>query len=405
VQVHGKPVERAVAGERTALNLAVPKEELHRGQTIVTPQTLTPTHRFEAWLELSKDAKPLKDRSRVHLHAFTTEVIAEVALIGAKELKPGEQGFAQLRIQREAEPLLLLPGDRFIARSFSPVVTIGGGRVLDPHPLNKRLSGEARTKFLEILRDGSAAQQLLARIERRGSLGITNAEIVRETGWTPKQIEPLAAQLQRERKIVAADGAWISAAAWESASNSILAELKQFHQKNPLAPGVGKEMLKDRLELGGAVFSGLLISLVSGKQIVFSNDLVHLAGHKVVMRSDESAAQKTIEDAFRIAGLRVPAIKEVLQELSIDRIRAQKIVTLLLRDKALVKISEDLVFHHTALESLKQLMQREKAKSPQMDVARFKDLTGISRKYAIPLLEWLDRERVTRRVGEGRVIL
>ncbi|MEO8726836.1 MAG: selenocysteine-specific translation elongation factor [Acidobacteriaceae bacterium] len=406
IQVHGRTVERASAGERTAVNLAsVAKEELHRGQTLVQPQTLAPTHRFEAWLELSQTASPLKHKSRVHVHAFTAEAVAEVSLHGGRELKPGMQGFAQLRIAHQADPMLLSPGDRFIIRSFSPVVTIGGGRVLDPHPHNKRLSGEALLRFLQTLRDGTAMEQLLARIERRGGQGITVGDALGETGWAESRIEALAKQLEDRGEIVAAEGAWISAAAWQSARDAILVELGRFHEKNPLAAGVGKELLKDRVELDGPVYSALLSVLVKEKKIVFSNDLIHLTGHRIILRTEESAAQQTIEAAFTRAGLKVPAVKEVLQELPIDRIRAQKIVTLLLRDKALIKVTEELLFHRSALESLKQMMQRERTKSPQLDVARFKDLTGVSRKYAIPLLEWLDRERVTRRVGEGRVIL
>jgi selenocysteine-specific elongation factor len=406
LQVHGESADRGMAGERTAVNLAgVAKEELHRGQTLIVPATLAPTHRFEAWLELSADAKPLKDRARVHLHAFTAEVIAEVALHGMKELKAGAQGFAQLRIAKEDEPMLLVPGDRFIMRQFSPVITIGGGRVLDAHPHNKRLSGEPLQQFLTTLRDGTPAEQLFARIRRRGAAGMEATDIVRETGWTAKQTQDVAEQLVREKIIVRVADLWMDAAEWAAASERVLTELKRFHEKNPLAQGIGRELLRDKSRLSEAGYAALIQTLASKKQLVCANDLVHLAGHKVVMRSEESEAQQMLENAFRSTGLAVPALKDVLNGLKIDRIRAQKIVALLLRDKVLVKVTEDLVFHYSALESLKQILQREKSASTRLDVARFKDLTGISRKYAIPLLEWLDRERITRRVGDARQIL
>jgi selenocysteine-specific elongation factor len=123
------------------------------------------------------------------------------------------------------------------------------------------------------------------------------------------------------------------------------------------------------------------------------------------MKDEEAEAKQVIESAFSAAGLKVPALKEVMLGLKIDRNRAQKIVTLLLRDRLLVKLSDDLVFHRDALEQLKQQVRSMKTQSPQIDVARFKDVTGVSRKYAIPLLEYLDRERVTRRVGDARQIL
>jgi selenocysteine-specific elongation factor len=153
------------------------------------------------------------------------------------------------------------------------------------------------------------------------------------------------------------------------------------------------------------VFTASLDLLVREKNIEAAGDLVRLPGHGVVMKDEEAESKKKIEEAFASAGLKVPALHEVIGGLKVDKTRAQKIVTLLLRDKLLVKISEELVFHRSALEELRRLVAAQKAKSPKMDVAKFKELTGVSRKYAIPLLEYLDRERVTKRVGDAREIL
>ena len=153
------------------------------------------------------------------------------------------------------------------------------------------------------------------------------------------------------------------------------------------------------------VFAAAMDMLVRERKLALAGEIVNLPGRGVVMKDEETESKKIIEAAFASADLKVPALKDVLAGLKLDQARAQKIVTLLLRDKVLVKISEDLVFHRGALEDLRKRMASEKAKSPKIDVARFKDLTGVSRKYAIPLLEYLDRERVTRRVGDERVIL
>jgi selenocysteine-specific elongation factor len=153
------------------------------------------------------------------------------------------------------------------------------------------------------------------------------------------------------------------------------------------------------------VFNAVLDSLVRDKKLETSAEIVRAAGRGVVMKDEESESKKIIEQAFANAGLKVPALKDVLAGVKVDRVRAQKIVTLLLRDRVLVKLSDDLVFHRDALEQLRKLMAGAKARSPKIDVAEFKDLTGVSRKYAIPLLEYLDRERVTRRVGDERIIL
>jgi selenocysteine-specific elongation factor len=178
-----------------------------------------------------------------------------------------------------------------------------------------------------------------------------------------------------------------------------------FHKKNSLVGGMAREALREQVKASPEIFAAALDQLVREKNIETSGDVVRLPGHGVVMKDEEADSKKKIEDAFALAGLKVPALQEVIAGLKIDKARAQKIVTLLLRDRVLTKISEELVFHRSALEELRRLVAAQKAKSRKMDVATFKELTGVSRKYAIPLLEYLDREHVTRRVGDMREIL
>ena len=170
-------------------------------------------------------------------------------------------------------------------------------------------------------------------------------------------------------------------------------------------PIFGKEELRSRLGLEPEVFEGVLGILVGEKKAEVAGEQVRLAGRGVQMKDDEAEAKQIIEQAFASAGLKVPLLKDVLASVKVDKARAQKIVTLLLRDKILVKISEDLVFHQSALEQLKRDVAQRKAQSPKIDVGQFKEMIGLTRKYAVPLLEWLDRERVTRRVGDERIIL
>ena len=193
--------------------------------------------------------------------------------------------------------------------------------------------------------------------------------------------------------------------AFADAKAGVLQALTKFHEANPLVAGMGKEELRDRVKLGPDVFSGVLGKLASEKKLEVASETVRLAGRGVVMKDEEAESKKIIEQAFASAGLKVPSLKEVLTGLKVDSIRAQKIVTLLLRDKILIKISEELVFHQSALMDLRNKIAAFKNTSPKIDVGRFKDMTGVSRKYAIPLLEYLDRERVTRRVGDERIIL
>jgi selenocysteine-specific elongation factor len=401
VQVHGSPAEAAVAGQRTALNLnlaGLSTEDLARGMTLATPDTFRSRSRVEALLSLLPSAKPFKDGARVHFHAYTTEAIAEVRLYGTKQLKPGGEAYAQIRF---TEPMLLLAADRFIVRQFSPVVTIGGGVVLDASPAPRKQRVEDAAAFLKIMRDGSPEQVLAARVARRGVVGLRLDEIPGEMNIRREQ----ATKLANAAGLVWCNQVLVAPAAFAEAKAEVLQALKKFHDANPLVAGMSKEELRDQVNLGPEVFYSVLVKLAEEKKLEVAGELVHLPGRGVVMKDEEAESKKIIEQAFASAGLKVPSLKEVLAGLKVDKIRAQKIVTLLLRDKVLIKISEELVFHHSALMDLRHKIAALKSSAPKMDVARFKDMTGVSRKYAIPLLEYLDRERVTRRVGDERVIL
>ncbi len=403
VQVHGAAAEQASAGQRTALNLAgVQLEDLTRGMTLAAPRALEPSQKLDVRISLLKDAKPLKDRARVHLHAFTSETIAEVALYEASELKPGVTALAQLRV---ADPLLLLPGDRAILRQFSPVVTIGGAVVLDAFPLPRQKKAD-RSAFLQALSDPRQEKDaLLARIGRRGQYGLALAGAVRETGWKPSVLQPKLAGLLEQKKIAQAGEYLLASDAFLKAREATTAALEAFHKANPLVGGISKEELREKLGLHPAVMESVLAQLARDRKAEVAGEQVRLAGRGVELKDEEARAKAQIEKAFAQAGLKVPLMKEVLAALPVDKARAQKLVTLLLRDRVLVKLADELVFHHSALESLRRLMAEQKTKSPKIDVGTFKDLLGVTRKYAIPLLEYLDQQRVTRRVGDERIIL
>jgi selenocysteine-specific elongation factor len=401
VQVHGQTAEAAVAGQRTALNLAgASTEDLSRGMTLAPPLTFEPTRRADVQLRLLPSApRPLKNRARIHFHSYTMETVAEVVLHGTRQIAPGEIAFARLKLP---EPALLLPGDRFIIRQFSPVVTIGGGIVLDAAPLPRLPDHGA---FLNILASGNAEAMLKARIARRHHTGTSMSGLVAETGWTREAIELQMARAVKMSEVVRSGELFLHAPALEALKSSIVSTVAGFHKKNPLVGGISKEELRAHVDSTPEVFEAVAAALVREKKLEVIGDLVRLPGHGVLMKDEEAESKKKIEDAFASAGLQVPALHEVLAGLKIDKVRAQKIVTLLLRDKVLIKISDELVFHRTALQELRRQLAAYKTKSPKIDVAKFKELTGVSRKYAIPLLEYLDREHVTKRVGDAREIL
>ncbi|MGH9510608.1 MAG: selenocysteine-specific translation elongation factor [Terriglobales bacterium] len=401
LQVQGQAVDEAVAGQRTAANLAgVGVEEVSRGMVLTPLATFQPARRLDVCLSLLSSAKPLKQRSRVRFHAYAMETSAEVIFHEGNQLSPGEEAFAQLRL---TDATLLLPGDRFIIRQFSPAMTIGGGVILSNAPPANVKRTAAYVKFLQGLKSGSQVDTLRARVVHAGTRGLSLADAVAQTGWTIPEITGTASTISDISRV---DNFLFCARALEEIAEAISASLNSFHRLNPLVSGMSKQELREQIpSVPTAVYEYLLESLSKSKKIELTGDVVRLSGRGVVMKDDEAESKRMIEAEFASAGLKVPALKDVLAGLKIDKARAQKIVTLLLRDKTLVKVSDDLVFHSTALDGLRQTISLEKEKSPKIDIARFKNLTGVSRKYAIPLLEYLDREHVTRRVGDDRIIL
>jgi selenocysteine-specific elongation factor len=398
VQVYGEPAEQALAGQRTALNLAdIEPAEVARGMVLAAPGTFRTVTQVDCALELLPSAKPLKHRAPVHFHAGTAEIEAQVRLLeGATPLPPGQRCWARIVLR---EPALLLPGDRFIIRMFSPVVTIGGGVVLDTGGQRYR-KGDRVPERLRTLAEAPAAERV-ALLVRESKYGMGTAELVARTGLTERAIAAAAAAAQ----VVAFQHPqpWFADRAWfQSAREKLLRVVREFHQKNPLLPGIPKQDLRGR-ELPDSPPFLIDAMLAQEKQIAVEGENVRLASHKLVLKHDEEQARAAIERAFEQAGLAVPAVPDVLAKSGVEAARARSLLQILLREKRLIRVSDDLVFHHTAMEKLRTMLAGRQA--ARFNVGTFKDWTGISRKYAIPLLEYLDRERVTRREGDERVVL
>jgi selenocysteine-specific elongation factor len=407
VQSGGETVQRATAGQRTAVNLAgIEHTKLKRGMALATPGKFRATRRIDVRLELLSSAQKWKQRSRVHFHAGTSETIAEIALFGGNELTPGQTAFAHLRLN---DGMLILPGDRFIVRQFSPVVTIGGGVVLDALARRPLKRDTGRVAFLEMLERGDKVA-ILAAMAERSLNGITFGDIAARTAWPETEIREVAGKLTAAglAKNVAEPLTLVPATAFEDVRQKIAATVEKFHKENPLLPGMPREDL--RTSLGRRVrpetFRAALAELAAQKKLELPGELVKRAGATVALDPEEARAKQQMETAFAAAGLTVPAVKEVLSNLPVEARRAEKILQILLREKILVRVTVELIFHRDALAHLKgQLSTYKKAKGDRISVPVFKELTGISRKYAIPLLEYLDRERLTRRAGDERVIL
>jgi len=402
LQVHGSSTEVALAGQRTAVNLAgVTLEELERGMTLAERGLLLPTHNLDVQLSLLEGAPTLKNHSRVRLHLFTSETIAEVALLECDELRAGESGWAQLRT---ASAVTCAPGDRFIVRRHSPMTTIGGGVVADVRPMRKMKTPQ-RVAMLQQLMSATDAGRLALLVARRDRRGLSLEDAVHETGWAMPRLHSALANAKQSSEINALGDILIAPATLRRIAAELFSAVERFQNANPLAGGISKQELLEKSDLEREIFSGALESMVAEKKLAVTGEQVHLAGRRLVMQDEEVESKRQIESVFATAGLKVPALKDALAAVKLDRVRAQKLVTLLLRETVLVKISEEMVFHRKTMEDLKQKIREYKLSSSRIDVAHFKELTGVSRKYAIPLLEYLDREHVTRRAGDDRIIL
>jgi selenocysteine-specific elongation factor len=403
----GKQIARAVAGQRTAVNLAsVEREEIQRGMVLAAAGMFEPTSRLDARVTLLASARQLKNRARVHFHQGAAETVAEVALVHGSELGPGQSALAQLRLD---EPILALPGDRFILRQFSPVITIGGGIVLDARASRHRHSDPAVAPFLETLERGGR-EEILAALVEFSPQGFTLAQLISRTGWTENEIRDTVRKLADSKllRIVAEQPLIVASLKAVSATTAALRKaIEDFHRANPLLPGIPKQELRGRA--GKALpelFRAALDDLVSARAVIVSGDLVQRAGREIALTPEEARAKDLIEKEFDCAGLTVPSFATVLAKLPVESARAQKILQILLREKVLIKVADDLVFHRAAVGRLRMLLAGyRKQHGERLPITAFKELTGVTRKYAIPLLEYLDREHVTRRVGDERVIL
>jgi selenocysteine-specific elongation factor len=407
----GQRVARAVAGQRTAANLAgVDITDVKRGMVLAAPGIFQPSSSLDASITLLPTARPLKNRARVHLHQGTTESVAEIIFLdGAAERSAGETTFVQLKLD---VPVVVLPGDRFILRQLSPVVTIGGGRILDTRPARHRRNDAGVKSLLETLERGNKQESLLALTEV-SARGLTCAETVSRTGWIKSEIRTAASNLAQSGRLRivgdlnSPDFALVSISVFAESLATMRKAVDAFHAANPLLPGIPKQELRGRAGNARAeIFEAALEELLNSAAMVISGDLVQRAGREIALSPEETRAKELIEREFANAGLAVPSFAAVLAKLPVESRRAQKILQILLREKVLVKVADDLVFHQIALKNLREtLVKHGKERGPRLPIGTFKELTGVSRKYAIPLLEYLDREHLTRRVGDERVIL
>ncbi|HNV03791.1 MAG TPA: selenocysteine-specific translation elongation factor [Vicinamibacterales bacterium] len=425
LQVHGGRTAQSVAGQRVAANLGgIETADLARGQALVSPGGFDATRAIDARIEVLRGARPLKHGARVRVHHGTAEAIGRVALSSVLaqdgreagqvmgEIPPGRSAYVRLRLEA---PIVATRGDRMVIRAYSPPVTVGGGVVLDPAPPKggiRTAAGRARYVALDPGDEGviadSAARAVLRFADEAGAAGVPVAALASRAGLLRRDDRRPIDDLLRTGRLVQVGPALVGSTHLARLAEEILELAGRYHREHPLEEGMPREEARERVcgRAAAGVFERALEGLVQTGRIAVT-DRIALTTHRVEAGSAEAAARDAIEARFREAGLRPPDQAALAAELGRPPSAVAAVVALLVRQRVLTRV-DTLVFHETALARLKEDLRGLKAGSAgaavPIDVAAFKARYGLTRKYAIPLLEYLDRERVTRRTGEGRVL-
>ena len=409
LEVFNNPTAIAHPGQRTAVNLqGVEAGAVGRGDLVTVPGVLEPSYLVDVELEtLQGDDATLRDLARVRFHHGTLEAMARVKLLDGATVPPGGRGFAQLRLET---PLAALPGDRFILRRYSPPITIGGGTILHNRPPKLRRAAPGARERFTLLTDASPQVRLRALVDEAGASGVDVQGLRSLTGLEPAETSRLLEPMVRAGEIVrlpAAVARFVAAGPWKALADQVRATLAEFHGKEPLKEGLPREELRVRLfaRLHPDVFKHLMGELSRAGVVRLEKDRVALATHRVALTPKEETLMEQIETRFASSGTNPPELEELVASLHADRSQAERLFHLLLLRGRLVRIPDGKVFHARALDDLKRRLWDQRARSAVIDISEFKELSGTSRKNAIPLLEHFDQTRVTRREGNKRLIL
>ncbi len=405
LQTHGHPVPEARAGQRTAMNLqGLERAAITRGDVVGPPGALVASVLVDGTLELLSEApRPLKSRDRIRFHTGTSEIMARVLLLDRAELSPGERAFARFRMEAS---LVALPGDRFVTRSYSPIVTIGGGTLLDIDPPRFKRRAPALVAHLRLLAEGTPEDVVEEHVRQVGPAGVRLAVLSGRVPFGPERLRALLATLESNGRILAVERDWFLHRESEQRLRAqVQATLEAFHRANPLKPGMSREELRGRA--GAAeerVFAHVLGRLDAEGMARSERDKVRLASHAVRLSTEQQRVVEHVEAEFLRAEAAPPSPEEALGHAGVAGDDEHELFQILVEGKRLVRIKESLFFHARALETIQDKLVALLRERKDIGPGDIKDLLGISRKYAIPLLEYFDGRRVTMRVGERRVL-
>ena len=409
IQVHNRSVETAEAGQRTAVNLqGIERAAIERGHLLAGPDTMVPSQRLDVvYRHLAGAGRKMKHRTLVRLHTGTSEVMARLILLDRDEMEPGAEGYAQLVLER---PLAAVAGDRFVIRSYSPVTTIGGGGIVDPLPAKHKRSAEAVLQEFRRLAGGQEAERVATVLARAGIGGITEPRLIVRTGIRGKELRRILEGMFSAKEAVLVDREEmriLSQPAYGDLQAGILRELQAYHERFPLKDGLSREELRTmRLgeRVGLKIFGMALRDLEKKGSIIAERENIRLTGHRVQLKEEMGNLREELSGVYREGGLAPPTLREILERFSDRKKEVASLIQVMTREGDLVRISEDLNFHRDALAALREDYRRLLLREGQATPASFKELTGLSRKFIIPLMEYFDMTRLTMRAGDHRIL-
>ncbi|HXW69759.1 MAG TPA: selenocysteine-specific translation elongation factor, partial [Dissulfurispiraceae bacterium] len=396
LQIHGRSTEKAYAGQRIGINLqGIDRESLKRGDVVVDSDKLLPTRTLDAELEMLKNASVIKSRDRVHFYAGTSETIARIIVYNGEEARPGVSCYCQFRLE---DPVVVLSGDRYIIRSFSPLETIGGGKILDPSPVRRKKS--TGIEDLVVFKDGSLKDKVDMKVRRSRLRGVSMGEI---TGWVQgeiTEIESAITQLLKEGVLVRSHNLLFHKDGFYAFREKVISEVGRFHKENPLKQGVPKEELRDRVRVGlkedEKFFDGLVAMI---NDLTIDKDMIRLTGFSVALSNAEEGTKQKIVATLDKEGFHPPLKNDLARQLSIKEKELNDLLMLLTKDDLLVRISDSIYITKVQYDTMIGLLKKFYAKKSEMSIAEFRDMLGTTRKYALPFVEYLDSRKITLRVG------
>ncbi len=403
VQSHGKKAEEAVAGSRAALNVAgVDVEDVRRGDVVATPGTLHPTQLVDARLQMLPRAEHLLvNRTRIRLHAGTAEMIGRVSILDRQELGPGESGLVQFRLE---EPTALAKGDPFVVRLYSPMVTLGGGTVLEPAARKHRRFHDDVLEGLHVRESGAPIDLLERAVYEAGDNGANAAALAAALGRPLEEVRADIALLREEGDLIAlSENAVVHQQRWEALVERLGQALDAFHRANPLREWMPREELRNRVARGvpGGTFGLILQRLAADSIAEVQSEGVRRAGHRVTL----SAAQETLAARLEARLRENPFNPPILADLATAEGPAtREVLNAMVETGRAARVTPELYLHTEAVEQIKDLVGKHITAHGRITAAEFRDLTNSSRKYAVPIMEYLDGIRFTRRLGDERVL-